>query len=536
MKRAAFSLLLGLTGCSLVFDPSGLMGGELVDAGPDGGPDAGAPIVRDGGPDAGDAGPQVDAGPCAAPLVMCGVSCADTQTSAAHCGGCDNACAAGQTCGGGRCRPAVEVDIRFGGSGWDSARGVAVDDAGNIYLAGEFRDQVDFGGGAETSAGGIDGFVASFAADGVFRWARPIGGTGDDVLRSVAIDPAVGVVAVGYMSGTFDPGTGSLTTAGGTDGLVVALDPATGAVRWARGFGGGGDDSAKSVAISGGAVYVAGDFSDAFTFIGAAGPLAHGGMLDGVALRFNATTSSATPAWAFPMGGTGNDAFEGVAVAADGAEVCLGGFFEATVMIGGSPRTSEGNFDGIVACLSSGGAHQWNQPLASTGFDQVSHVAFGSDFLAASGIFEADTSFGSSPLVTGGGWDAAVLTLERSGAPRWAVGISSPGLFDYVTGIDVGPDDRIAVVGLLHGEVTLPGLVLPHAGGVDAFVGVWLADGSLDWARMYGAAEDDSMLRPAFSSPDALWLAGEFHATVDFGRGARASVGDYDAFALRVLP
>ncbi len=41
--------------------------------------------------------------PCAAPRITCGAQCVDAQTSAAHCGRCDNACAAGQTCVAGVC-------------------------------------------------------------------------------------------------------------------------------------------------------------------------------------------------------------------------------------------------------------------------------------------------------------------------------------------------------------------------------------------------------------------------------------------------
>ncbi len=41
--------------------------------------------------------------PCVAPRAMCGGACADVLTSAAHCGRCDNACPSGQACAAGAC-------------------------------------------------------------------------------------------------------------------------------------------------------------------------------------------------------------------------------------------------------------------------------------------------------------------------------------------------------------------------------------------------------------------------------------------------
>src|ERR1700690_1539957 len=56
----------------------------------------------------------------------------------------------------------------FGGLGIDAARGIAVDDAGNTYVAGYFDGEMDFGGaiGKRTSAAGSDAFVVKLDASG----------------------------------------------------------------------------------------------------------------------------------------------------------------------------------------------------------------------------------------------------------------------------------------------------------------------------------------------------------------------------------
>ena len=70
--------------------------GSPVDTGP---PDTGP--VDTGPPDTG----PVDTGPrCLSPLTECGPGpCVNTQTSAAHCGGCGRTCATGQSCVAGAC-------------------------------------------------------------------------------------------------------------------------------------------------------------------------------------------------------------------------------------------------------------------------------------------------------------------------------------------------------------------------------------------------------------------------------------------------
>jgi hypothetical protein len=58
--------------------------------------------------------------------------------------------------------PAHLWSQRFGGTGDDSGRVVAVDGTGNVLVTGTFTGTVNFGGGDLTSAGGYDIFVAKY--------------------------------------------------------------------------------------------------------------------------------------------------------------------------------------------------------------------------------------------------------------------------------------------------------------------------------------------------------------------------------------
>ena len=64
---------------------------------------------------------------------------------------------------------------RFGDAGVQEAYGIATDGTGNVVVTGKFQGNVDFGGGALTSEGGSDIFVAKFDAYGNHLWSQRFG-------------------------------------------------------------------------------------------------------------------------------------------------------------------------------------------------------------------------------------------------------------------------------------------------------------------------------------------------------------------------
>ena len=169
-----------------------------------------------------------------------------------------------------------------GGTEFDGAYGLAVDEAGGIDVAGHFAGTADFDpGGATftlTSAGEYDVFVVKLDGSGNFSWAGRMGGAGSEMLNCLAIDAAHNV----YVGGTyasedadFDPGPGirNLPYTPQTPGFVAKLDSGGGFV-WVRGLAARGADSSSSdgawpgglAANALGDVFVAGDFSGTVDF------------------------------------------------------------------------------------------------------------------------------------------------------------------------------------------------------------------------------------------------------------------------------
>jgi enterochelin esterase-like enzyme len=85
---------------------------------------------------------------------------------------------------------------QYGGAGEDKAAGVAAD-ATNVYVTGSATAALP----GTTALGGLDGWIAAYAADGTRKWATTAGGTGDDRLNAVAVTTAGLAVATGAASG-----------------------------------------------------------------------------------------------------------------------------------------------------------------------------------------------------------------------------------------------------------------------------------------------------------------------------------------------
>ena len=166
----------------------------------------------------------------------------------------------------------------FGSSDDERGIGVAVDASGIVYVTGNFKDIVDFGGVPLTSTGGSDIFVASFTSTGTHRWSRRFGSLFDEGGFGAAVDVGGNVYVTGFFEATVDFGGGPLSSVG-SDDIFVASFTSSGAPRWSRGFGSLPDDEGQSVAVdASGNVYVTGFFSRTVDF--GEGPLNSAGSMD----------------------------------------------------------------------------------------------------------------------------------------------------------------------------------------------------------------------------------------------------------------
>jgi len=114
--------------------------------------------------------------------------------------------------------------------------GVAVDGAGNSYVAGDFSGVVSFGTLQATNSGQAI-FLAKYDNDGNTVWIQQAGGGFGDTGYAVAVDRQGNPYVAGQFSGSADfGGTNTINTAEGD--LCIAKYSSRGALVWVRQAGG----------------------------------------------------------------------------------------------------------------------------------------------------------------------------------------------------------------------------------------------------------------------------------------------------------
>jgi hypothetical protein len=444
----------------------------------------------------------------------------------------------------------------FGGASSDYGWSIAVDSSGNVYTTGYFQGTVDFDPGAGTSnltsAGSSDVFVSKLDSSGALVWAKSFGGASSDLGYSIAVDSSGNVYTTGYFNGTadFDPGAGTsnLTSAGGNDVFVSKLD-SSGALVWAKGFGGASFDLGYSIAVdSSGNVYTTGYFNDTVDFDPGAGTsnLTSAGSSDVFVSKLD---SSGALVWAKSFGGASGDIGRDIAVDSSG-NIYTTGYFNGTVDFdpgaGTSNLTSAGGNDVFVSKLDSSGALVWAKSFGGASSDLgISIAVDSSGNIYTTGYFNGTADFdpgaGTSNLTSAGGNDVFVSKLDSSGNLVWAKGFggASNDLGYYIA---VDSSGNVYTTGYFEGTVDFdPGAGtsnLTSAGGNDVFVSKLDSSGALVWAKSFGGTSFDSGYSIAVDSSGNIYTTGYFNGTADFDPGAGTSnltsAGGADIFVLKL--
>jgi hypothetical protein len=162
---------------------------------------------------------------------------------------------------------ALVYSTYLGGSGADGATGIALDTAGNAYVAGN-TDSSDFPTKNPLQpayAGGGDAFVAKINPSGsALVYSTFLGGKSGDQGSGVAVDSAGNAYITGSTTSANFPLAGSLQKQGKgrIDAFVSKLNPSGSAFVYSTLLGGSDDDSATAIAVDiAGNAYITG-----FTF------------------------------------------------------------------------------------------------------------------------------------------------------------------------------------------------------------------------------------------------------------------------------
>jgi len=357
---------------------------------------------------------------------------------------------------------------QIGTSAADHARAVAVDGAGNVYVAGFTSGAM---AGAAT-AGGDDILVVKLGSDGQQIWTRQLGTTERDIALGLAVDAQGQAYVTGSTTGDLQGANagndGTCQGATNCPDLFVLKLGSNGAPLWTRQLGTTGDDTSNGIALDGSGIYITGKTAGALDGHSSAG------WNDVFLIKYS---FDGDMLWSQQFGGFSFD--EGRAVATDG---------QNAVWVTGYMAFTTGNDDVFLSKRSADtGGEFWQRTLASPGKANEEGYAVAVD---AAGVFVCGYTMGALPGNSLTGYsDLFVARWAFDGSPGWVKQFGATQAnpaFALADALYLGEGGVVYAAGFSNGSLGPTGL-----GGYDVFVLKLDPDGSKAWARPYGSTAGD---------------------------------------------
>lgn len=393
------------------------------------------------------------------------------------------------------------------GSGSMKASKIAVDGAGNIFVAGSlYGSTVYFNGfvsGNPATLNGPsflvpDGFVAKYASDGSFLWVRAIGSaSNNDEVFDLAIDKDGDVYVVGYIA---------------ADATVYGRDNASPQ----------GTYPSTATGLS--------------TITGQGGTA---GLLDVVVAKFS---NSGTFEWGMSLGSV-NGAERGTAITTDiNKNVYVAGqLFKSFDLDPGAgvttltESTPQGSGDVFIAEYSTAGAFIKAGQISGGGVENINKMHIGSSGVlnvagSFTGFIDADITSGVQNLTAAGsGLDILLGAYDLATfSPVFIQKIGTANADDEALGIKTNASGNIYVTGYFSGTAVNfnpagTALNLSSVGGKDAFIAKYNASGINQWGFGVGSTSDDRGSAMDFNT-SYIYAGGYYTGTIgDFNPGAGTS-------------
>ncbi len=160
----------------------------------------------------------------------------------------------------------------IGGRADDFGNAVAVDKDGNCYLTGSFAFTMHLGTDSLVSHGQHDMFIAKYSSKGDLLWCKSAGGYYEDHVMSISLDNAGNSYLAGYFKDTMWYGSGKMITGKGMSSfnIFLAKYDAKGNVLWTKPITGANyatqNEGLAIATDAGGTIYVSGYYQSEANF------------------------------------------------------------------------------------------------------------------------------------------------------------------------------------------------------------------------------------------------------------------------------
>ena len=380
----------------------------------------------------------------------------------------------------------LEAATYLGGSESDEAAAVAIDSAGNVYVAGS-TNSADFPvttGSYKTISSGLrDAFVSKLSdslAD--LSASTYLGGDFDDHAYAIAIN-GTDIYIAGDTASTNFPTAGAPyqnTNNGVINGFIAKLGADLKTLSASTYLGGTGSDTVNAIEVSNASIYAVGDTTstDFPTIISACSSTHSAGASDVFISKLSTTTLGSLLASTY-LGGDGDNVAYALAINTDG-DVFVAGDTTSTdiATTGAYSATNRGSTDAFVAKLKSDfSALSAFTYLGGTNDDHAYSIALNGPNVYVFGDTTSTTDFpviaGSYKTSSSGLRDAFVSKLSDSLTQLSASTYLGGSGIDFANAMTVDINGNIYVTGFTYSTnfpTTAYASQSTNAGSSDAFV------------------------------------------------------------------
>jgi hypothetical protein len=447
--------------------------------------------------------------------------------------------------------PVLSFSTYLGGSDVDEGSAIAVDGSGNVYVAGITDStnfpllsslQPGLTGGQQ------EAFVVKLDPTGKLVYSTLLGGGGQNNSTSIAVDTAGNAFIAGFTDSVDFPTKSGVQAAkkGAVNSFVTKLSP-TGALVYSTYLGGGDTDAATSIAIDGsGNACIAGTTTSAdFPTVNAA-QTSPGGLADAFVARLDPTGGKLI--YSTYLGGSSDDLAAGIAVDPAGNAYITGITASHNFPTASALQAAHGSgvFDAFVTKLDQTGRLVYSTYLGGSGADNGVRIAVDS---AGSAYVTGDTASPNFPTVAplqpalAGTSDAFLAKLNPAGSALvYSTYLGGSGI-DGGMGIAVEPGGSAYVTGFTNSTnfPTANPIQAKYGGDpYDAFIARVSPSGSaLEYSTYLGGGNLDSGLGLACDAAGNAYVMGLTASTnfptaipLQAGYGGGAS----DVFVAKINP
>jgi hypothetical protein len=314
----------------------------------------------------------------------------------------------------------------LGGSGQDNATAIAVDSAGNAYVAG-FTDSPNFpvkNAFQPSLKGRLNAFLTKFDPAGSVVYSTYLGGSLGDLASGIAVDSSGNAYVAGVTISLDFPvaGPAQMSLGGASNAFVAKLSPDGSRLIYSTYLGGRDTDGAAGISVdSTGQAYITGVTSSRnFPTVNAFRSAHGGGFFDAFVAKLNAAGNQFL--YSTYLGGTGEDRGLRIAVDAAGNAYVTGDTDSSDFPTANAIQPSnKGSSDAFLAKLNpAGSAILYSTYIGGGGLDGGTSIAVDANGIAYVGGFTASNDFPlASPIQQsfgGGSFDAFLLVLDPSGS------------------------------------------------------------------------------------------------------------------------